>query len=92
MKDFKKSNLSNKKLGENSKKRKEIQCYECKGYGHITVDYANRKKKSKNKAMAVMWDDDSDALDDKSLCSEDDSSLGVRALIVVIVEPSDDVE
>lgn len=42
--------------------------------------------------MTATWDDNFNASDDESLCSEDDSFHGVRALKAVIAEPSNDVE
>ena len=35
---------------------KGIQCYECKGYGHIANDCEN--KKSKKKALNTTWEDE----------------------------------
>lgn len=73
---------------EKRKLRKKFNV-EYKSYGYIATNCTNRKKKSKNKVMAAIWDDDSDTSDDESSWSEDDSSLGVRALKAVTTEPSD---
>ena len=42
--------------------RKEIQCFEYGGIGHIAPDYGNLKNKKKGKVMAATWSgsDDSD--------------------------------
>lgn len=51
-----------KKTSENfrirEKHKENPQCYECKGFGHLTVEFAN-KKKEKHKAIVTTWDDDS---------------------------------
>ena len=39
---------------------KPIQCYECQGYSHTAAKCANRKSKSKGKALNVAWDEESD--------------------------------
>ena len=61
MKQFKlfmKGKKSNVKIPKNYGKKKffkGIQCYECKGYGHIANDCGN--KKSKKKALNTTWGD-----------------------------------
>ena len=39
---------------------KPIQCFECQGYGHTAAKCANRKEKSKGKALNVSWEEDTD--------------------------------
>lgn len=55
----------------------EIQCRECKGFGHILRDYVNTQLR-KNKSMVVKtWsDDESDVSDDKG----DKSNFGARTV------------
>ena len=37
---------------------KPIQCFECQEYGHTIAKCANRKEKSKGKALNVAWDEE----------------------------------
>ncbi|KAK0576898.1 hypothetical protein LWI29_025040 [Acer saccharum] len=48
--------------------RKGVQCYECSGIGHFTLDCANHKNKKKRKVMAATWSgsDDSNEGDESS--------------------------
>ena len=39
---------------------KPIQRFECQGYGHITTKCANKKEKSKGKALNIAWEEDTD--------------------------------
>ena len=40
--------------------RKEVQCYECGGIGHFTLECANHMDKKKGKVMAATWSSSSD--------------------------------
>lgn len=82
-KNPKKKNFPPKRFNENSrnkeKSRSGPQCYECKGYGHLAAECAKKSNnKTKNKAMAATWDEDSEESDYESLCSDDESSQGVN--------------
>lgn len=39
---------------------KPIQCFECQCYGHNAAKCANRKEKSKGKALNMSWEEDTD--------------------------------
>lgn len=67
-KNIKKRNFLPMRTYENTRRRDKprnlTQCYECKGYGHIAVECANKNKsKVKGKAIAATWDEDSDESD-----------------------------
>lgn len=79
MKSFRKNSLPKKPmktLEGRTNLGKDPQCYECKGHGHLTIDCANKQC---NKAMAAMWDEESDESDVESMSSDDESSQSVKA-------------
>ncbi|XXG61691.1 hypothetical protein AAC387_Pa05g0236 [Persea americana] len=59
-----------------------IQCYECLGYGHTAAKCANRREKSKGKALNVAWDEESNEEESKpdSPSSESGKFIAFMAL------------
>ena len=64
---------------------KNIQCFECQGYGHIAAKCANRKEKGKGKALNVSWEEDidEDKSDPESPDNEFKTSVAFMALFIV---------
>ncbi|KAI5444798.1 hypothetical protein KIW84_013178 [Lathyrus oleraceus] len=68
---------------EKPKEGKEVQCYECDGYGHIRTEYGTYLKKQKM-SLAATWSDESDTEEAANLVtaltgrweSDEDSSDG----------------
>ena len=55
--------------------KKDIQCYKCKGYGHVATECANKNKSfKKKKAFAATWDDNTDDSKNESSQCEEESS------------------
>ena len=48
------------KKNPSKRSTKLIQCFECQGHGHTAAKCANRKEKSKDKALNVSWEEDTD--------------------------------
>lgn len=83
---MKRRNFPPRRTYENTRRvnpRNTTQCYDCKGYGYMAVECANKNKsKAKDKAMTATWDEDFDEFDHESLGSDDESFQDVRAFIV----------